>query len=127
MRTKRRSGLTLIEVVASLALLATAVCGILIAHGRVITEWGTIRERHTATALATELVTPWKLDRSSSRTAKEGVCESHADWSWVKSRKPYSAATQLALKEVTLTLTHTGAIGEPATYSWIWLEREHEP
>ncbi len=58
-RTSRHHGLTLIEVVASLAILGSLLVAILQARGRSIQQWSAANRRIEAVAVADALLSQW--------------------------------------------------------------------
>jgi type II secretory pathway pseudopilin PulG len=128
MKTRRRvRALTLIEVVASLALLATAVATLLAAQGRSLEQLRTARELETAATLARELITEQRLDPSPPLTDSEGLFASHSDWRWSRTVKPLAETGDSALQTITLAIYRKDALGvERVVTSYVWLEKPHD-
>ena len=124
----RAKGITLIEVVASLVLIATTVTVLLTAHARSLNQLQTTREQQVANGLAHELITAWKLDPTARHTNGEGRFVSHPGWRWRTATVPVASTHRLGLQEVTLTLYRTTDEGQEHLVStYHWLERENEP
>jgi Tfp pilus assembly protein PilV len=128
MRTRRRvRALTLIEVVASLVLLATAVTTLLAAQGRSLEQLRTARELATAAELARELITEQRLDPSQPLTDSEGLFASHSEWRWSRTVKPFAETADSALQIITLAIYRQDRLGvERMVTSYTWLEKPHD-
>ncbi len=122
-----RRGLSLIEVVASLLLIATTAAALLVAHGRSLAQLGDIRTQETAATLARELVTQWKLDPPEPAAEMHGRVETQPTWRWTRTAKPYGDAMPPPLWEVTLTIHRPGDGGSDHMIKTLtWLERSSE-
>jgi hypothetical protein len=77
-RRRRSAGLTLVEVVAGLALLSTLLVAVLTTKARVTRQWANAQRRLDATAAADRLLATWWQDverfprQSSGRVAGDG-------------------------------------------------------
>ena len=115
-------GLTLIEVVASLLLVGPTVTSLLVAVAGSFEQLRTTRQRETASVLAGELITQWKLDPTAAGAAAQGRFESHPAWRWVRVSQPCPAAGAGALNETTLRIYQSDEHGNDqvvATYTWL--------
>ena len=120
--------LTLIEVVASLVLLAATATLLLTAQGRSLDQLRSIREQEIAAVLTHELIATWKLNPPGKHSATEGRWQSHAAWRWRRQLAPYPLTIRSVLQEVTLTLYRTDQEGNDVPVSThTWLERPDEP
>jgi Tfp pilus assembly protein PilV len=128
MRTRRHvRALTLIEVVASLVLLATAVTTLLAAQGRSLEQLRTARELETAAALARGLITDWRLESSGTVPPTDGVFASNPAWRWSRTAKPLSNSTDSAIQTISLTIYRNDAHGvERMVTSYTWLEKPYD-
>ncbi len=124
----RARALTLIEVVASLALVGGTVAALLTAHARSLEQLRTAREQHIASNLAHERIAAWKIDPETARGDAEGDIDSHPGWQWKRQSRPYTTLNGTVLEEVTLTIYRTENNGHqhPVT-SYTWLESQDEP
>jgi hypothetical protein len=112
----KRHALTLIEVVASLALVAIATCVLFAAQGHCVVRLQEIRVRAAATRLARALVADWTL-RAADPISAEGEFEGFPGWRWSRTVRPLSGSPT-GVQEVTL-LIHRGA---QLADRWVWLE-----
>ena len=126
-RTSKEWGLSLIEVVASLVLLATVVTSLLLAQSRSLQQLRATRERETADVLAGELLATWKIEQREWPDHEEGEFEGHSSWRWARTSRPYPLTRGLALREVSLKMWHRDSAGERVVRELTWLEREYEP
>ena len=124
--TKR--AFTLIEVVASLVLLATTVTALLTTNGRSLEQLRAIREQETASSLAHEWIAIWKLNDTKDHLPMEGRFENHPGWRWPQSVKPYEPTYKLTINEITLTIYHQQPEKpERVVTHYTWLEAVDEP
>lgn len=124
----KEPGLTLIEVVAAITLLATTVTALLAVQSRSLAQLHAAHQREKAASLATDLVARCRC--GALEPTGEGIFANDPGWSWTRSALPYTDATTTDLMQVTLTVSHTdvhGAATEVIRY--VWLERakgEHD-
>jgi len=85
--TKAR-GLSLIEVVASLVLLATVVTSLLMAQSRSLAQLRATQEREKASVLAGELLVAWEIAPREWTDHEEGVFDGDASWRWARTSRP---------------------------------------
>lgn len=100
----RSRGLSLIEVVAALALLAGAAAGLLTAHGAALGQLAATRHQETATTLAEELITEWKIKPPNGTGEREGRFEGRPSWRWTRSLRPYPSVGKAPIRELTLII-----------------------
>ena len=123
----RARGISLIEVVAALALIGTAITMLLGAQARSLEQLAVTRDRQIATELARELITAWRIDPLRQEPAREGSFASHPGWRWTRGEMPYRSTSRLALQEVTLTIHRVDGSGhESHVAGYTWLERPGE-
>ncbi len=123
----RARAMSLIEVVASLVLLATTVTGLLVAHSRSLGQLANTRHQETATALAKQLMADWRIEPPAVDSNIGGRIESHPSWRWTRVSRLYPFTRRRELWEVTLTIyraDHPDA--ELAVGTYTWLERSDE-
>ncbi len=77
----KRPALTLIEVVAALALLATVVASVLVAQTRSMQQIRQADQRRKAAELAESLLTQWRLNQTALDSPAQGTF-SEEGWSW---------------------------------------------
>lgn len=120
----RAKGLTLIEVVASLVLMAGVVSALLLAQGRLLGQLRSIEEQELASDLAHELIAQWKLEPP---TASQGEFEEHRGWSWARVEATTMLVRDPLVREVTLQITHRTIDGtEHMIARYQWLEKKDE-
>lgn len=124
---KRARALTLIEVVASLALVAASVTALLQVQSRVLVQLHSLREQQTASDLARGLIMEWRLQDSSLPIADRGEFQSEPGWSWTRTVEPYWAAQKLPLDRIELRICRADAGGGRELANLVWLEERHVP
>jgi type II secretory pathway pseudopilin PulG len=75
-------GLTLVEVIAGLALLATLLAAILVAFGRQAAQMRKSRDRLKAVELADRLLGDWSAQNAIPAIGTEQTLEGTKDWRW---------------------------------------------
>ena len=119
---KRRRGLTLIEVVASLVLVATTVSALLLAQSRSLQQLSATRHQERAAALANDLIRGWKVAPVTQGQTVEGTFESQPGWRWRREIQPSPDSRHLNLIDVTLAIYRLDGTGRErviARYTWI--------
>lgn len=81
-RSSRHQGLTLIEVIASLAILGSLLVAILAAKGRSIQQWNTANRRIQATAAADALLSQWWQKPETLPHEATGAIEGDSKLTW---------------------------------------------
>jgi Tfp pilus assembly protein PilV len=120
----RVRGLTLIEVVAALVLMAGVVSALLLAQGRLLGKLRGIEEQELASHLAREIIAQWKLERP---TATQGEVEEYPGWRWIRQESTTLLVRDPLVREVTLQIVHRTADGAERTVaSYQWLEKKDE-
>ncbi len=76
----RARGISLIEVVASLLLIATTATALLVAHRRSFQQLEVTIRQETAASLAGELIASWKIEPPEPEANVAGCIESHPSW-----------------------------------------------
>lgn len=123
----RARALTLIEVVASLVLVATTVTALLAASGRSLEQLHSAREQQTASVLAKELINQWILEAPAEGEATEGHFHGYPGWRWTRQSAPYPWLTETTLEELTLTIHRLDGQGhDRVVAAYTWLERPDE-
>lgn len=122
----RAKGLSLIEVVVSLVLIGTTATMLLTAHSRSLEQLRATSNSETASILARELITQWKLEPPDETSPMDGRFESHPKWGWAGESVPYPSQGQSELQQVTLTIHRTDQRGfDQIVVTYTWLERPH--
>ena len=103
--------MTLIEVLAGLALLAGLVVGIVSVKARCARQWTHANRRLAAVAAAESLLSRWWQDPASFPRAREGAVEGNAGLVW-RTRVVRNAEVE-ALGASTVRLEVTGGGGSP--------------
>ena len=78
----KKNGLTLIEVIAAIALLGALLSATLVAVGRHTRQVRQAQDRIEALEAADRLLSGWFLQQGGELDALEGVVPGHADWRW---------------------------------------------
>jgi len=121
---KNRNALTLIEVVAALAILATTATMVLTAYGESLVQLSATRRQTRGHELASELIAHWKINPPQIAPNLEEEFPGMPKWRWRRTVRPYDYAQSLAMLEITLFVFHEQADGEIATVGeYTWLER----
>ena len=124
---KQTRALSLIEVVASLALLATSATALMVAHARSLEQISATRDQAAASALAGNLIATWKLDSDSDLDDCRGLFDSKPSWRWKRTCRPCDLAMRSGLFEITLTVLRADVSGaEQVLATYTWLERDDE-
>lgn len=124
-----RRGLTLVEVIAALALLATVISAVLAAQVRSMNQVHRADQQRHAAELAEALLTQWRLDGQRVDEPGQGTW-AEPGWSWLREvRREHIAmarpagATGPEMTAVRLAIRHERDTGTPAeVYSVSWLE-----
>ncbi len=123
----RCKGLTLIEVVVSLVLLATVATSLLHAQSNALAQIRATEHADTAVGLARELIVSWKMLPETRSIAGEGSFAGEPGWSWSRTVRPYSDTRDLTLTEVMLTIRRTNERGVAHVFAeYTWLEQRNE-
>jgi len=124
---KPMRALSLIEVVASLALLAASATALMVAHARSLEQISATRDQAAASVLAENLIAAWRLDPDSDLDDCRGLFDSKPSWRWKRTREPCDLAMRPGLFEITLTVSRTDVRGaEQVVATHTWLERDDE-
>lgn len=118
-------GLSLIEVVAALVLLAGCAVTLLTAQGRSLDQLRAVRTQETAAGFARELIASWNLEDATTKLASEGYFKAAPGWRWERQVCWYSKGAHGSLQEITLTVYHTKLDREEEVVArYTWIERE---
>jgi Tfp pilus assembly protein PilV len=115
-------GLTLIEVVASLVLIALTATSLLAAYGRSLEQLRATREQETADGLARELLAHWSVEPIPLDEESKGTFENEPGWQWSRNTQRQWGIVSLEVYELTLTIERRGDDGHwrrVATHSWL--------
>lgn len=103
--------MTLVEVVAALALLVIAASSLLLAHARATRQIAWSAERVRVSDALNELVIGWRLRHEDWSRPAEGVFEELPAWRWTRSAVPYDQVNGDSLLQVRLDVVHDGLDG----------------
>lgn len=121
----RSRALTLVEVVASLVLMASVVSALLVAQGKLLRHLRFSEDQKLAAVLAEELIASWALE---SPIAPEGIFEDHPGWSWARRTSTTPLVSDPLVEEITLDIVQKWPSGEERRLaSYQWLERRYVP
>lgn len=124
---RRVRGFTLIEVVASLALLATASAALLVAHARSLEQLRALRDQETASILAREWMATRHMEDRTQDLLTEGAFEQHSRWRWSLTTVPFEVREDRRIERFTLAIRHDHGSGTDApVQSYAWLEAADE-
>jgi prepilin-type N-terminal cleavage/methylation domain-containing protein len=105
-RRRRRRGVTLIEIVAGLVVLAVLVSAVTIARGRFARQWGDARRKLDATAAVDRLLAGWtggsEVGEDAIPVPARGALEGVENGSWQTSYIADPAARRLGASVVRL-------------------------
>lgn len=120
----RVRALTLIEVVAALALLAGALTALLVAQTRGLKQLQAMREQERAAVLAEELIQRWKIEPPTMTDRLDGAFESAPGWWWLRAATASSILDDPDVRQVTLSIYRRETDGlEHLVTTYTWLER----
>ena len=111
--------LTLIEVVASLALLGTLLVSIVLAQGRYVRQAALAQRKLEAVEAADELLEQWTQSDEGIPTAGEG--ELDRAMIWQTEGLPTSVLDDIGVQQVRLTISTTREPGRPVTLTQVEL------
>src|SRR5215210_5494241 len=106
-----RRGMTLIEVLAGLALLAGLLVGVLAVKSRCARQWTHANRRLAAVAAADALLSAWWQEPASFPRSGAGTVEGNAGLAWRTRVVPNAQVN--ALGATTVRLEVSGAAGSP--------------
>lgn len=115
----RRSGLTLVEVLAALVLVASVISGVVVTQSRSLAQLRATRDLATASQLARELVTEWQLN---APLARSGEFAGKTGWSWTRSELPEDPLELPDVLRVQLNVFKVNLTGdrvEIVTLTWL--------
>ncbi|MCK6464034.1 MAG: hypothetical protein L6Q93_04185 [Phycisphaerae bacterium] len=113
---RRSRGLSLVEVLASLTLIAGTMTALLLAQARSLRQLAATRQGTEAHTLAEELILTWKADPSS--VTAQG--EFNAALRWVREESPSWRTSTRELQEIRLRVY--GDDGDAVLAEYVWLE-----
>jgi Tfp pilus assembly protein PilV len=96
--------MTLVEVVAATLLVGTLVTASLTARARYVTAMKTAMWQITATEIARNMLTDWRLEEADMKVEGRGVVEGRPGWAWSRSAEIREVADGVSSKIVTLKL-----------------------
>lgn len=103
-----RAGLTLIEVVAGLALLATLLVAVLTTKARVTRQWATARQQLRATDAADALLSAWWLNPGQFPRDSHGLVPGEPGMAWHTRVVPNETLNRLDTTVVRLEVLDRG-------------------
>ena len=121
---RRARGMMLIDVLAALVLLGGTVVTLLLAQSRAVQQLAWSRQHATASMLASELLTSWRLAETDVRAPDAGVFPDHPDWSWRRTAAQTIVAETVEAIEIRLDVVQRegdGVTKTRATYRWLEL------
>lgn len=113
---RRSRGLSLVEVLASLTLIAGTMTALLLAQARSLRQLAATRQGTEAHTLAEELILTWKADPSS--VASDGAF--NATLRWRREELPSWSTSTRELREIRLRVY--GDDGDAVLAEYVWLE-----
>lgn len=109
MRTLRQDGLTLIEVVAAIAILGTILVGMVLAKSRHTHQLALAERRSEAATAADELLSRWWANGRNVPAEAEGEMPTDAKLKWTTRVMDNSAIDELEARVVRLEVRDAGA------------------
>jgi type II secretion system protein I len=114
-------GMTLVEVLAALALLGVSVETLLWAQTRVIESVKNAEIRSVAAMAAEELIAEWELNEIDVREPDEGAIPGKG-WSWHRDSRPRLVTEGVELIEVRLAISRSVETNIETLVEFTWLE-----
>lgn len=122
----RRSAMSLVEVLAALALLGTCVVTLLWAQTAAIRSLQTARTKAAAASVAEEMIVNWELENEDMRVSAEGPVEGQEGWRWQRTAGTRSWIEDVRMAEIRLTITRLRESEPETLVSLNWLEAADE-
>lgn len=119
-------GTTLIEVVAALAILSTAIVGLLLAQSRAVEQAAATQRSARAADLARELLSDWHLAGVDTTVPDSGTIPGQMNWSWRRTAAPVTVAESTRMTRVTLEILTTIEPRPAVVAHYDWLITPHE-
>ncbi len=110
-RSRHRPGLTLVEVVAGLALMATLLVSVLVIKARLTHSMAAAEARSRAVTAANAMLTDWWATPATFPVGRSGVVPGYPGLNWQTRVVPNPAAERLVSRIVRLDI----AAAEPTT------------
>ena len=118
---RNRKAFTLVEVLAALAILSSALVVLLAAQQRSLTLMRQQQDRQLADGLANELITDWKL-RPSYQPPAEGQFADNSPWHWTRSEEPLLERDSTLRRTTLKVLKRIDQRQGEIVSSYVWLE-----
>lgn len=99
-----RTGTTLLEVLAGLAILGVSLTGLLAAKARHLRQWATAQQRLEATAAAEELLAAWWQAPDKWPRNDSGPVPGRPAWTWRTRATENTGARELGAQVVRLEI-----------------------
>ena len=117
--------MSLIEVIASVTILATSVSAILLAQVRGLDRVRAARLEMTATDLTRNLIRQWRLEEIDLAVPAQGHFEDRSGWYWQRSSDDWRTET-MSGRQVTLRVSFRDLVhDEPWERKFVWLKNDH--
>ena len=111
---RRSAGVTLIEVLVSLALLGSLAVAMVLARGRLVDQHRLALQKAQAVQVADGLLAHWLAQgKEEFPIDASGRVESHDDWVWQTRQVPLPELDPFNAQVVRLTIMDTGVPGKP--------------
>lgn len=122
MAMRSRNAFTLIEVLAALAILSSALVVLLAAQQRSLSLMREQQDKEVADGLARELITDWKL-RPNYQPPSEGQFIENSKWHWTRLEEPMLERDS-TLRRTTLKVFRLNPQRQDQLVSsYVWLEQ----
>ena len=113
MRCSRQAGLTLIEVLAAIAILGTILVGIVVAKARHTRQIALTARRNVAVRAADEMITRWWASKEGIPIGQSGTVAADETLSWETRQVANPAIEALGTHVVRLEIHDKGATDQP--------------
>ena len=111
---RRRSGVTLIEVLAALALLGSLAVAMVLSRGRLVEQHQRAEQKMQAIDIADQLLAQWWASEPKAIPVNtSGPVEGHQDWVWETASYQQRALQPFDAHIVRLRIVDASALGEP--------------
>lgn len=111
---RRRSGVTLIEVLAALALLGSLAVAMVLSRGRLGEQYGLAEKKREAVQVADAMLARWwAAEPKRVPAGVSGRVEGHPGWVWETEVVPNKGLTAFDARVVRLRIMDETALGDP--------------
>ena len=118
-RLARAKSVTLVEVLAALAILGGSITTVLVAQAHCVHHMAVCNCELTARHLAAELITTWRLRNEDLTVASQGDVPGTPGWHWSRSARRMAITERAFMMEITLEMVYQ----DPQRRASPWIRR----